>query len=1060
MLACFGLGVCAAGPALALDDGPSADALYNQGLKQYSDGDLPAAKSTLERVDPLQLPKEQRVQLFQALQDIERLLDGSAPPQELYDKALQAQREGNYARAATYYRAVVKHAQADATQRANATARLAEIRRSADAQVTQYQQLVADATAEIQAGKLDDAERKLMAVKEAGVDLGWFENERVDRQLALINQMRQNSSAPGKVVTRNGNAGGADPLAEAKKLYVQEKLAAARAAERQAQYRLAAESYQSVLKVEPDNADAQAGLKAAQAKDNFALAPRGVLESEKEALRLRQEATISEYNQLINRAKSLAEARNFAAAREAVSQAKITLDRNERYLAADRYRQLREEAIRTGASIDDAQRVAEANQQKELEQRRIKDAGDREKTALAERDEQVQKLIERAVELRREGKFEGALNQLKQAKFLDRNNPSVNLLIETIEDLANYVKARDLVRKRGTLIQAHHIENTEATIPYNNLITFPPDWPELTAKRLAGLEETPAALEANQRVDLKLRDPITVNFENNRLSAVFEFLQTSLGVNFDIRWSILTNIGVERTMPITVQFPQVTTHRRVLDKVVAEASAVNELDPIGWSVSDGIIVVSTIRDLKRSTRFTRTYDIHDLLVQIPSFDDAPEFDLSSALNRRGTSGGGSGSGGGGGRSGGSGGGSLFGDSGGGDSDEDLEADRQQQIDDLLELIRTTVGERDDWVEFGGDVSSISELNGLLIVNTTPDSHKQLSDLLTQLRQTRSMQISVEARFLLVDQNFLDEVGIDIDLQIGDGGADDKVGPIKFSQDSYSVTNRPLSTGLPGSFGSAAASATGIGSFLAGSGFGATNQSLGVSFYYLDDWGVNVLVRATKNSRRAISLTAPRITFFNGQRAYVTVARQVAFVSDLEPVPNASGFNPTIDVVQAGVLLDVEGTISADRRYVTMTVRPSLSAIAEIRRVEFTSEQNENGTTTNNNNNNNDATTITGAIEAPQLELTEVRTSVIVPDRGTLMLGGQRLVGDIEIEAGVPVLSKIPVLNRFFTNRTKVKDERILLILVKPTIIIQTEEEENLFPGLQDNPTQYNIGRQL
>ena len=51
--------------------------------------------------------------------------------------------------------------------------------------------------------------------------------------------------------------------------------------------------------------------------------------------------------------------------------------------------------------------------------------------------------------------------------------------------------------------------------------------------------------------------------------------------------------------------------------------------------------------------------------------------------------------------------------------------------------------------------------------------------------------------------------------------------------------------------------------------------------------------------------------------------------------------------------------------------------------------------------------------------------------------------------GVPVLSKIPILNRLFTNSSTTEDERTLLILVKPTIIIQNEQEENLFPGIGD-----------
>jgi general secretion pathway protein D len=68
----------------------------------------------------------------------------------------------------------------------------------------------------------------------------------------------------------------------------------------------------------------------------------------------------------------------------------------------------------------------------------------------------------------------------------------------------------------------------------------------------------------------------------------------------------------------------------------------------------------------------------------------------------------------------------------------------------------------------------------------------------------------------------------------------------------------------------------------------------------------------------------------------------------------------------------------------------------------------------------------------------------VPDKGTALLGGQRSVREFETEVGVPVLSKIPYINRFFTNRTTSREEKTLLILLRPEIIIQQENEEMLF----------------
>lgn len=71
----------------------------------------------------------------------------------------------------------------------------------------------------------------------------------------------------------------------------------------------------------------------------------------------------------------------------------------------------------------------------------------------------------------------------------------------------------------------------------------------------------------------------------------------------------------------------------------------------------------------------------------------------------------------------------------------------------------------------------------------------------------------------------------------------------------------------------------------------------------------------------------------------------------------------------------------------------------------------------------------------------VTTRVAVPDRGTVLLGGLTLTAIREVEAGVPILNKIPLINRFFSNRSKVDDKSILLVLVKPSVIIRDEAEQ-------------------
>ena len=66
----------------------------------------------------------------------------------------------------------------------------------------------------------------------------------------------------------------------------------------------------------------------------------------------------------------------------------------------------------------------------------------------------------------------------------------------------------------------------------------------------------------------------------------------------------------------------------------------------------------------------------------------------------------------------------------------------------------------------------------------------------------------------------------------------------------------------------------------------------------------------------------------------------------------------------------------------------------------------------------------------------------------MLIGGQKLGAEINREAGVPGVSKVPILGRLFSRRSKVKDQDVLLVLVKPTIILQKEAEQEYFAPLE------------
>ena len=91
--------------------------------------------------------------------------------------------------------------------------------------------------------------------------------------------------------------------------------------------------------------------------------------------------------------------------------------------------------------------------------------------------------------------------------------------------------------------------------------------------------------------------------------------------------------------------------------------------------------------------------------------------------------------------------------------------------------------------------------------------------------------------------------------------------------------------------------------------------------YLDDIQVDLLVKATQADDRSISLAAPRLTFFNGQSAWISITEEQAYVEGLTAASGtgSGAFVPQIGTIQTGVMLFLKGAASADRRYVTMNV---------------------------------------------------------------------------------------------------------------------------------------------
>ncbi len=330
----------------------------------------------------------------------------------------------------------------------------------------------------------------------------------------------------------------------------------------------------------------------------------------------------------------------------------------------------------------------------------------------------------------------------------------------------------------------------------------------------------------------------------------------------------------------------------------------------------------------------------------------------------------------------------------------------------------------------------------LAISTTPEVHQQIEKLLDELRKALGHQVSIEARFLSVTENFLDDIGLDLDFSYNFGG---KFGVATFNQGSSVVSAPSVGTGIAGNLGNITSENPGMS--IAG-GYGSI----------LDDLQVAFLLRATQARQDSKALAAPKVTVISGEPASFSLYDQVSYAlpptetqgyvtsSSGTTTGTTQGTYQNVYSTYVGSYLYITPTITKDKKYVLLNIQTQQTDLLGFARHAI--EQQNDDTDTGDTADENDVTVT--HVQVPETETSTVTTRVSVPDRGTLLLGGHKLAQQVAKETGVPVLSKIPILGPLlFSNRSMVRDQKVLLILVKPTIILQEEAEQEAIAAMEE-----------
>ena len=182
---------------------------------------------------------------------------------------------------------------------------------------------------------------------------------------------------------------------------------------------------------------------------------------------------------------------------------------------------------------------------------------------------------------------------------------------------------------------------------------------------------------------------------------------------------------------------------------------------------------------------------------------------------------------------------------------------------------------------------------------------------------------------------------------------------------------------------------------------------------------NAYIQALEQTNRFKVISRPFVFTANNQLASIASGQRVAVptqsVSSLDAGGNVSS---SIGFEEVLLQLDVVPLINS-KDEVTLTI----------------SQQNENIT----------GKTVIGGNEVPDISTQQFETTVRLPNKAIVVLGGIIQEDESELVNGLPIISRIPGLKRLLGSTSKQKNRNELLIFLQPHIIETTDDlvEKNI-----------------
>lgn len=440
------------------------------------------------------------------------------------------------------------------------------------------------------------------------------------------------------------------------------------------------------------------------------------------------------------------------------------------------------------------------------------------------------------------------------------------------------------------------------------------------------------------------------------------------------------------------------TLENMLDHMAGRSEA------LAWTIRHGVVLI-TNKTRAGGDNLLVTHDIRNLIFPIteflpPAVSDLPSGDSESTVPRT-----------------------------GGESDERVAF---IEIDTLVSNIKSAT-DAEYWDgDSGANIDQVE--GGFLLVKANPKMQRDVAAFLDDMDRFSTAVVTVETKFLTINEHFLQEVGVDFR---GTGGSGNK-GLVAPLDDLTNGQQNKSSRGLDNSGTADPAASPNSGFFYDDGGDGdfrgrtenyftdklgkilTPTGGLTAAFTYLDDLQVNMIFRAVQKTENAQLVNAQNVTVLNNNRANVSVINQTSYVRDFDVEVAQASFiaDPKIDVIHDGIVLDVRPIIRHDRQSVTLIMEPTVATLQRPIPLFTTSLA---------------GSTLPVTLQLPVLVVKSFATTAQVPDGGTVLIGGLRTILSRERRAEVPILAKIPILSFFFKSQGIIDETSSLMVMVKAQI---------------------------